>query len=90
MEPLGLGRGPELEGCEGWNCCLAHPIHTYSPSTPAYPFLPREGAPGVRWGRSSQGAEKEASPHPHPQPRSFLSPQQAEQRQQKVKAGSVS
>lgn len=59
--------GTGASGREGWHCCLAHPIHTHSLSTPASPFVACEGAPGVRWGQSSQGAEKEASHIPLPQ-----------------------
>lgn len=58
-------RGPQLEGAKAGATAWRTRIHTHSVSTPAYPFLLREGAPGIQWGRSSQGVEKEASPDPH-------------------------
>lgn len=60
-----MAPGTKAGGRQGCSGCLAH-THTYPQRIcSGLPVSPTRGGPWCRWGRSSQGAEKQASPNPH-------------------------
>lgn len=80
-------QGPKLEGAKAAAAAWRTRIPTHNGSAPAYPFLPREGAPGVD-GDALPKARRSKRPRTHTHTAGGT--WQAELRHGKVKAGEYS